>query len=845
MSAELDSSAMQQLEAEQRALLDTVDELRKLGLQKMVDLPQLIVVGDQSSGKSSVLEAISRVRFPIKDGLCTRFATELVLRQSESTKVQVTIQNDSHLDEGPKTGFSKDSLSEIIEESKRLMGVGDGSSSFTENVLRIEISGPDVPQLTLVDLPGFYHSGTENQEADGVEIVNRLADRYMRQESSIILAVISAKNELAAQKVLAEAQKHDPKRTRTLGIITKPDRVDAGGHDESKYLQLAQNQEPVHKLALGWHVLRNRSHLEAKATDEERDETEKQFFQQGVWSVIRSQDRGIDKLRGKLSAVLLAHIQQKLPGVISQIERLIKQAQTRRDELGDHRWSPQEMRTYLSRISSRFRDLAETLHILHTKGHRRHIKWEDGDDDGDAPELPTHLESVLGLWDAVETPEGVSFSELQQELEIMSSENQGTDFAGSANDRLTLRLFRDQSQPWEVIANRHIALMTDLSKGFAERLVLHVAGGDSKTANALLRTYVDPYFDDKMRVMGSKVEELVYHYKHGYDPQPLYTPPLSDRRRDARAVRRGTSALMETYPNLRADGLTHESVARAVLQGPAEGVGLSGFGTDKIIDTMLDHYKTTLRMFADNVAILAVENCLIRDIPRILTPEAVAGMTDEEVERIAAESKEVRDERNDLESRLAKLQEGLHACQRFQPRDSASSEYLPTYLPTPCPSLPRCSLAKEGSTNAQGASKANPISGTKPIKSIFDTVSRPKPDWKNLTFSGPSPNSKAQTPSGGLSRGPSAATPPNSSNIFAHLVSTSTSSDGGELFNTPLSSSKPPTTSGGLFDFSLTASPPAPNLLEQQISKTGGSSGKGSGTPSTLDRKSKNPSVTP
>jgi len=65
MAVELDASAMEELQVEQRALLDKVAELGGLGLGKLVDHPQLVVVGDRSAGKSSVLEAISRVPFPI------------------------------------------------------------------------------------------------------------------------------------------------------------------------------------------------------------------------------------------------------------------------------------------------------------------------------------------------------------------------------------------------------------------------------------------------------------------------------------------------------------------------------------------------------------------------------------------------------------------------------------------------------------------------------------------------------------------------------------------------------------------------------------------------------------
>src|ERR1700712_3009909 len=62
---------------EQRGLLDELDKLREHGVDKYVELPQIVVVGDQSSGKSSVLEAISELPFPRSSIRCTRFATQI------------------------------------------------------------------------------------------------------------------------------------------------------------------------------------------------------------------------------------------------------------------------------------------------------------------------------------------------------------------------------------------------------------------------------------------------------------------------------------------------------------------------------------------------------------------------------------------------------------------------------------------------------------------------------------------------------------------------------------------------------------------------------------------------
>lgn len=80
----------------------------------------------------------------------------------------------------------------------------------------------------------------------------------------------------------------------------------------------------------------------------------------------------------------------------------------------------------------------------------------------------------------------------------------------------------------------------------------------------------------------------------------------------------------------------------------------------------------SLRVFTDNVITLALENCLISDIPNILSPEKVYDMSDDKVTELAAESKQIREERKKLQLQLEKLRMGFAACREYRPRESSS-----------------------------------------------------------------------------------------------------------------------------------------------------------------------------
>jgi GTPase SAR1 family protein len=552
-SNEVDT-ALQQLQTEQRPLLDKIDELRTIGVGGLVGLPQLIVCGNQSSGKSSVLEAISRVRFPVKSNVCTRFPTEVILRRHPASRFKVSIEPGSSRSKearqtikafAPAEVTSSDQLEALVEKAKECMGItGEG---FSDDILKVEISGPDKPELTLVDLPGLYTSHSISQDERGIGVVHDITKRYMQNERSIILAVVSAKNDYHNQRVLNMAEEFDGSRERTIGIITQPDTLEAHSDEEASWLQILKNEKVP--LKLGWHVLRNRSFETRKASDDERDRKEKNFFAQGNWGSIAAECMGIDNLRRRLSTVLLKHIQRNLPGLIADINEKVLDRQSRLAKLGPPRGTLQQQRGFLLNISSNFeRITTQALNGMYTGD------FFEGLDNGTGPfnkdlrrlraiirelneyftdamdtvgchqiiyesrDQPTPLAIFGNPYTATRTPNRKSRVDIESEVTIQARQHRGIELPGNANQLLVGKLFREQSKPWEEIARDHLTNSWDTVRDFISLLLQYLA--NDHTYNLLLGNILDPELDKMKEHLLEKLDELTAYNKKGH-PLPL------------------------------------------------------------------------------------------------------------------------------------------------------------------------------------------------------------------------------------------------------------------------------------------------------------------------------------
>ncbi|KAI9659667.1 MAG: hypothetical protein M1829_006575 [Trizodia sp. TS-e1964] len=365
---------------EQSHVLDIISQLRKCGLDSVLQLPQIAVCGDQSAGKSSVLEALTEIPFPRDDNLCTRHATEIILRRAATDQITIKVIPDNDRSASEKESIKSfkatisnfNDLPKIMASAMSVMGIKSNSQSssasqaFAKDVLSIVIEGPTRPQLTVVDLPGLIQNDTKGVTKADVQLVAEITDRYISQSRTICLAVIAATNDYANQSILTKVRNVDPNGERTLGIITKPDRLIATSGSERAFFDLAKNDD-IH-FALGWHVLKNRAFDESSHSFMERNASEADYFKKSIFRHLPKQDVGIDSLRTRLSKLLFDHVQQELPKLQDDLREALSEARAQLNIMGDSRSTAQQCREYLVELSLDYHEVCKAAAGGHYEG---------------------------------------------------------------------------------------------------------------------------------------------------------------------------------------------------------------------------------------------------------------------------------------------------------------------------------------------------------------------------------------------------------------------------------------------------------------------------------------------
>ncbi|KAG5974698.1 hypothetical protein E4U55_008091 [Claviceps digitariae] len=696
---------------EHKSLLDAIDRLRAQGISRHVALPEIVVTGDQSAGKSSVLEAISGISFPTKDNLCTRFATELSLRRSPWTGVKVSIipgksctptQQKKLQKFAPKIEEgSKIDLGNVIELAKDAMGITSKLKTFSDDILRVEVSGPQQPHLTMVDLPGLFQAGNSAQSDEDSETVADMVLRYMKQPRSIILAVVSAKSDFALQKVTRLAREYDPKGARTLGLITKPDTLDEGSESQSAYVKLAQNEDV--QLRLGWHVLKNRDYkmVTTNATSQERDEAETAFFNQGVWSDLDRATVGVAALRARLSNVLKNQIIAQLPSLIKDVEDGIGKCKAKLKKVGSARETLSDQRQYLLQISQKYSELMKgAIGGIYTDPFFGSSK----SDEGFERRLRAMVQSLLtqfkdemhengcskrliDLNDDVDekmvdlNENEVLRSSYVEETGLRIDRNRGCELPGTFNPLIVGELFTEQCKPWEEISKSLASDLIDAVQGISHAMMHYIAV--EETAEKL-NSLVSASIHEIGEGMKASFAHLLRPHQ---DLHPItYNHALTENVHRAQVERRKRKASARIATMFRTEMESGEQLritpaALVDLLSTETETDMKAYGSALAVDYMEAYYNVSLDKYIDDISALGVECCLIDKLRTVFEPSHIYRMDDTQLQDLAAENPAAAQERAKLMSKMELLQLALRELRnltkyRSEPKENRAHRKL-------------------------------------------------------------------------------------------------------------------------------------------------------------------------
>ncbi|KAK4944616.1 mitochondrial dynamin GTPase Msp1 [Elasticomyces elasticus] len=203
-----------------RKMIEIRSILNTVGQGGALTLPSIVVIGSQSSGKSSVLEAIVGHEFlPKGTNMVTRRPIELTLINTPDAKAEYG--------EFPALGLGKiTDFSQIQRTLTDLNLAVPAEQCVTDDPIQLSIYSPNVPDLSLIDLPGYIQVSGKDQPPELKQKIADLCDKYI-QPPNVILAISAADVDLANSTALRSSRRVDPRGERTIGVITKMDLVDA------------------------------------------------------------------------------------------------------------------------------------------------------------------------------------------------------------------------------------------------------------------------------------------------------------------------------------------------------------------------------------------------------------------------------------------------------------------------------------------------------------------------------------------------------------------------------------------------------------------------------------------
>lgn len=538
-------------EKDVRPLLDLIDTLRSLGLNHVdhdangsgghgtqISLPQICVMGDQSSGKSSVLQAICGIPFPRGSGLVTRCPTELIMSKSPkdsavawtahiTTSRSQREANIGAFGKAPPFEGHVSSVHELCEKIELLTDylTSGSSNSFSTDSIIIKLSAPESPDLTIIDLPGIVRTATSGQNTSVVSEVNSLIDRYISMPNTIILAVVPCNQDIATVDILERASVIDPMGLRTIAVLTKPDLINPGG--EAEVLEILENKKKP--LKLGYIMVKNmtQKQLNDKLTVEEARADELRFFaEHPVFSPLLNSNSssssrlGVVELTKSLTSLLVATIKLTLPAIISDVKRMLQHALQEMQQMGIE--LPTDIREKQSLLAKKISNYCQLF--------RCSIRGEYRDNAGllaANPNMRLHhqfQQSYRKMQEAIAhlrpATSAAQMEELYERLELDMVSQRGRELPGFLNSQVFYAHIVQLVEEWRPLIEECRSEIMHYTLGVSNQISRHIIAEFPELSTAV-QSIADQLIESTARDVAEKLDALVTREQDPFTTQDV------------------------------------------------------------------------------------------------------------------------------------------------------------------------------------------------------------------------------------------------------------------------------------------------------------------------------------
>ena len=689
--------------------LRKIDQLREKNIGKYLPLPQLVAVGDQSSGKSSLLESLTGIPFPRGQELCTRYATQITHRREKLPHINISIipgplaspedkrRLDSYGKQVQSTAQFHDELPSILDEVNKLMGIRTsrnlaGNKTFSGDVLKIEKCGPKEDYLTVIDVPGIFRITTDGVTTDkDKDLVKTMVKEYIRDNRTIILAVLPCNVDVVTQEILALAEKYDKAGDRTLGILTKPDLVKERSAQAVVCSLVEGKKRP---LNLGYYVVRNRGgdDDDGKAFDvQERDE----MFKEEPWCHLSDDRVGIAALRVRLQELLGQITDRAFPKLRAETRQMLANSQDALSKLGPTRQTEREQQQYLATIAGRFQNVVRAAlnadysaleaftddklrlitsivniterfnsnfmssshaYVFETVGKETSAARADCDGEDEIDQFEQlksddflDLEKIVVTdWTTHEPQQGI-----MEWISCMYRRSRGVEL-GTFGPGLLSSAFREQSSKWTLMTRQYLSkIILAIHRFILKSLEIICPDGRvreeliSRILNDLLPRYSEG-MQQAMLLVDVERQKRPYTLNHYFNSNLQKSRGTRIKEELRSHARKETDQLWPTLI------IELDKVQSAIRQrSNAE------YAAEDIHDILEAYYKVARKRFVDNIYHQAVDHCLLSGpkSPLVLFSEQwVLELDTEKLASIAGESHQTRDLRKRLRKTIQDLE---------------------------------------------------------------------------------------------------------------------------------------------------------------------------------------------